>query len=68
MGGLAFKLPVTFFCMLIASISLAGFPFLAGFYSKEIIFFVYVSFHYEVNSGRVSQPVTHFHKITSIIT
>lgn len=37
MGGLAFKLPVTFFCMLIASISLAGFPFLAGFYSKEII-------------------------------
>jgi NADH:ubiquinone oxidoreductase subunit 5 (subunit L)/multisubunit Na+/H+ antiporter MnhA subunit len=37
MGGLALKLPVTFFCMLIASLSLAGFPFLSGFYSKESI-------------------------------
>jgi len=37
MGGLAYKLPVTFFCMLIASLSLAGFPFLSGFYSKESI-------------------------------
>ena len=37
MGGLLKILPLTYITMLIASFALTGFPFLAGFYSKEII-------------------------------
>jgi NADH-ubiquinone oxidoreductase chain 5 len=37
MGGLARLLPFTFTAMLTGSLSLAGFPFLTGFYSKDFI-------------------------------
>ena len=37
MGGLYNKMPVTFVCMVIGSLSLAGFPFFSGFYSKDLI-------------------------------
>jgi NADH-ubiquinone oxidoreductase chain 5 len=39
MGGLKNVLPFTYVAMLIASLSLMGFPFLSGFYSKELILF-----------------------------
>lgn len=37
MGGLASILPFTYAMMLIGSLSLVGFPFLTGFYSKDVI-------------------------------
>ncbi len=37
MGGLAKLSPFVYINMAIASLALAGFPFLAGFYSKDVI-------------------------------
>ena len=37
LGGLARLLPFTYSAMLVGSLSLAGFPFLSGFYSKDLI-------------------------------
>lgn len=37
MGGLAKIMPFTYAMMLIGSLSLMGFPFLTGFYSKDVI-------------------------------
>jgi NADH-quinone oxidoreductase subunit L len=37
MGGLSKKMPITFLTMLSAVLAIAGFPFLSGYYSKEMI-------------------------------
>lgn len=37
MGGLRKKMPITSIAMLIGSLSIAGFPFLSGFWSKDLI-------------------------------
>ncbi|KAI3862890.1 hypothetical protein MKX03_028756 [Papaver bracteatum] len=37
MGGLASSFPLTYAMMLIGSLSIIGFPFLTGFYSKDVI-------------------------------
>lgn len=38
MGGLINFLPISYMVMFIASLAIIGFPFLTGFYSKDIIF------------------------------
>lgn len=44
MGGLKAKMPITFWTFLLATLSIAGFPLLAGFMSKdEILAFAYGS-------------------------
>ncbi|MGE5226011.1 MAG: NADH-quinone oxidoreductase subunit L [Planctomycetaceae bacterium] len=37
MGGLSSRMPVTAITMSVAALSLAGFPFLAGFYAKDLL-------------------------------
>ncbi len=37
MGGVVQLLPLTYSMMIVGSLSLAGFPFLTGFYSKDVI-------------------------------
>jgi len=37
MGGLRKHMPVTFWCMLICTLAIAGVPFFSGFYSKDMI-------------------------------
>lgn len=45
MGGLGFSMPVTRIVLCFSSMSLFGFPFLTGFYSKDLI--LESSFFYE---------------------
>jgi len=45
MGNLAVQLPYTFICFCIGSFSIIGFPFLTGFYSKDLILEVAFNFY-----------------------
>jgi NADH-ubiquinone oxidoreductase chain 5 len=68
MGGLLRILPFTYSAMLIASFALMGFPFLSGFYSKDIIlevsYSVYsVSSNFSYLLGTVSAFFTAFYSI-----
>ena len=43
MGGLVKFLPCTYVCILFGSLAIVGFPFLTGFYSKDVILELAVS-------------------------
>jgi NADH-quinone oxidoreductase subunit L len=45
MGGLARKIPLTFWTFLIGMLALSGFPFLSGFFSKDLILAVAYQAH-----------------------
>lgn len=51
MGGLFLSQPLLFGAMLVGSVALAGFPFFAGFYSKDTIFGVLVASNSLMNLG-----------------
>ena len=50
MGGLVNFLPFTFFAMLFGSLAIMGFPFLTGFYSKDLILELLLS-TYKIDFG-----------------
>lgn len=49
MGGLVKLLPLTYIAIIVGSLSLTGFPFLTGFYSKEVVLEIAFS-KFSVNS------------------
>lgn len=68
MGGLVKLVPVTYSLLLIGSLSLAGFPFLTGFYSKDAILELTYSSYYTTGFfvywlGTVSAFFTSFYSI-----
>jgi NADH-ubiquinone oxidoreductase chain 5 len=68
MGGLVKILPLTYAAILIGSLALLGFPFLTGFYSKDVILEVVYS-KFSISSyfiywlGTVSAFITSFYSI-----
>jgi NADH-ubiquinone oxidoreductase chain 5 len=68
MGGLAKIIPFTYGLMFIGSLSLMGFPFLSGFYSKDVILEVAfakftISGHFAYWLGSLSAFFTAFYSI-----
>jgi len=71
MGGLLKLLPFTYAAIIIGSLALMGFPFLAGFYSKDVILEVaYASYsikgHFAYWLGTISAFFTAFYSIRLI--
>lgn len=71
MGGLVKLLPLTYVVILVGSLSLTGFPFLTGFYSKEVILEIAFS-KFSVSSffiywlGVIAAFITSFYSIRLI--
>ena len=68
MGGLSKLIPLTYAMMFIGSISLMGFPFLAGFYSKDAILELAfgkftITSHFAYWLGTISASLTAFYSM-----
>lgn len=72
MGGLVQVMPFTYVMMLIGSLSLAGFPFLSGYYSKDAILEVALA-HYTVTGqfiffvGTLTALLTAFYSLRLLV-
>ena len=71
MGGLLKVMPFTYIMILIGSLSLMGFPFLTGFYSKDYILEFTISHHYNLAPiifwfGTISASLTAFYSFRLI--
>ena len=66
MGGLIYSLPLTYFFFFVGSLSLCGFPFFSGFYSKDLVLEVTFA-SYSISSqfifwlGSISALLTSFY-------
>jgi proton-translocating NADH-quinone oxidoreductase chain L len=71
MGGMVKLLPLTYAAILVGSLSLTGFPFLTGFYSKEVVLEIALS-KFSLNSffiywlGVLAAFITSFYSIRLI--
>lgn len=71
MGGMVKLLPLTYVAILVGSLSLTGFPFLTGFYSKEVVLEIALT-KFSVNSffiywlGVLAAFITSFYSIRLI--
>ncbi|KAI3933162.1 hypothetical protein MKW92_000709 [Papaver armeniacum] len=71
MGGLASSFPLTYAMMLMGSLSLIGFPFLTGFFSKDVMLeLAYTKYTISGNFafwlGRVSVLFTSYYSFRSL--
>ena len=57
MGGLRSKLPVTFFAMLISTLSLCGFPLFSGFLSKDSIVAGSLAYYHQFHGFSIIIPM-----------
>jgi proton-translocating NADH-quinone oxidoreductase chain L len=71
MGGLVYSMPVSYIATIIASLALAGFPFLTGYYSKDVLLELTLS-NYEIYpiagycAGIIAAMFTAFYSTRSI--
>ena len=57
MGGLKSKLPITFYTMLISTLSLCGFPLFSGFLSKDSIIAGTIAFYHQFHGFTLLVPI-----------
>jgi len=57
MGALRTKLPITFYTMLISTLSLCGFPLFSGFLSKDSIIAGTIAFYHEFHGFTLLIPI-----------
>lgn len=69
MGGLARVMPVTYSLFLVGSLALVGFPFLSGYYSKDVILEVLYAqgHHFSYAATMVAAYFTAFYSFRTIV-